>query len=65
MDIFDIRTATCGLYLFLFGMNVMGESPERTGSHRMAAFFDWHCGAAGEGEGKKNRPALPGGFALS
>jgi len=29
MDIFDVLTMICGLCLFLFGMNIMGESLER------------------------------------
>ena len=29
MDIFDILTMVGGLCLFLFGMNIMGESLER------------------------------------
>ena len=39
MDIFDILTMVGGLCLFLFGMNIMGESPERAAGNSLRSLL--------------------------
>ena len=39
MDIFDVLTLIGGLSLFLFGMNIMGQSLERQAGGKLRSLF--------------------------